>query len=152
MNILRLLWTAINRYPLLTDTILTSALAGLAILSLLSNWELGQKVSFLLAVFLTLMLITPLILRRYFPLAVLIFMMVVEIYYRFLLIPEPRYTAYAVLFAVASAAAFGNKQWRTWVIGTVILIEMIAILFLAIVYPESGWLKGTPLAQFLQLL
>jgi len=29
---------------------------------------------------------------------------------------------------------------------------MIAIMSLAIVYPESGWLKGTPLAQFLQLL
>ena len=151
MNILRLLWTAINRYPLLTDTLLTSALAGIAILSLLSNWELGQKLSFLLAVFLTLMLITPLILRRYFPLAVLIFMMVVEIYYRFLLIPEPRYTAYAVLFAVASAAAFGNRKWRTWVIGVVILIEMIAIVYLGL-FTDSGWLKGTILSQFLQLL
>lgn len=152
MNILRSLWIAINRYPLLTDIILTSALASLAILSLLSSWEPGQEISFLIAVFLTLLLIVPLILRRHFPLAVLIFMMVVEIYYRFLLIPEFRYTAYAVLFAVASAAVFGQRQWRTWIIGTVILIEMTAIMSLAIVYPESGWLKGTPLAQFLQLL
>ena len=113
MNFVRLFWATINRHPLLTDTILTSALVGLAILSLFSSWEPGQKVSFLMAVFLTLMLIIPLILRRYFPLAVLIVMMVVEIYYRFLLIPEARYTAYALLFAVASAAAFGSRQWRT---------------------------------------
>jgi signal transduction histidine kinase len=146
------LWTVINRHPLITDAILASVLAGLAILSLVSNWEPGQKVSFFAAVFLTLMLIIPLILRRYFPLAILIFMMVVEIYYRFLLIPEPRYTAYALLFAVASAAAFGNGRWRAWIIGTVILIEMIAIMSLVIVYPDSGWLKDTPLAQFLQLL
>jgi signal transduction histidine kinase len=105
-----------------------------------------------MAVFLTVVLIIPLILRRYFPLAVLIFMMVVEIYYRFLLIPEPRYTAYALLFAVASAAAFGSKKWRTWVIGAFILIEMIAIMVLAIVYPESSWLRDTPLAQFLTYL
>jgi len=152
MSITKPLWTAINRYPLITDAILTSVLAALAVLSLISNWESGQKVPFIMAVFFTLMLIIPLIIRRHFPLAVLIFMMVVEIYYRFLLIPETRYTAYAVLFAVASAAAFGSKQWRAWVISAVILIEMIAIMSLAIVYPESGWLKGTPLAQFLQLL
>jgi len=152
MNFVRSFWTKINRHPLLTDTILTSALVGLAILSLFSSWELGQKVSFPMAVFLTVMLIIPLILRRYFPLAVLIFMMVVEIYYRFLLIPEFRYTAYALLFAVASAAAFGSRQWRTWVIGAFILIEMIAIMLLAIVYPESGWAQGTPLAQLLRYL
>jgi signal transduction histidine kinase len=152
MNIFKPLWAIINRYPLITDVTLTSVLAGLALLSLLANWVPGQKVTFFLAVLLTLMLIIPLILRRYFPLAVLMFMVVVEIYYRFLLIPEPRYTAYAVLFAVASAAAFGNKRWRAWVISLVILFEMIAVISLAIVYPESGWLKGTPLAQFLQLL
>jgi signal transduction histidine kinase len=152
MNIFKPLWAIINRYPLITDVTLTSVLAGLALLSLLANWVPGQKVTFFLAVLLTLMLIIPLILRRYFPLAVLMFMVVVEIYYRFLLIPEPRYTAYAVLFAVASAAAFGNKRWRPWVISLVILFEMIAVISLAIVYPESGWLKGTPLAQFLQLL
>jgi signal transduction histidine kinase len=152
MNIFKPLWAIINRYPLITDVTLTSVLAGLALLSLLANWVSGQKVTFFLAVLLTLMLIIPLILRRYFPLAVLMFMVVVEIYYRFLLIPEPRYTAYAVLFAVASAAAFGNKRWRPWVISLVILFEMIAVISLAIVYPESGWLKGTPLAQFLQLL
>jgi len=152
MNFIRLLWTKINRHPLLTDAILTFALVGLAILSLFSSWEPGQKVTFPMAVFLTILLIVPLILRRYFPLAVLIFMMVVEIYYRFLLIPEPRYTAYALLFAVASAAAFGSKQWKTWVIGTVILIEMIAIMVLAIVYPESGWSRDTSLAQSLTFL
>jgi signal transduction histidine kinase len=152
MNLFRPLWAIINRYPLITDVTLTSVLAGLALLSLLANWVPGQKVTFFLAVLLTLMLVIPLILRRYFPLAVLMFMVVVEIYYRFLLIPEPRYTAYAVLFAVASAAAFGNQRWRAWVISLVILFEMIAVISLAIVYPESGWLKGTPLAQFLQLL
>jgi len=152
MSITKPLWTAINRYPLITDAILTIILATLAVLSLISSWESGQKVPFIMAVTFTFMLIIPLIIRRHFPLAVLIFMTVVEIYYRFLLIPETRYTAYAVLFAVASAAAFGSKQWRAWVISAVILIEMIAIMSLAIVYPESGWLKGTPLAQFLQLL
>ncbi len=152
MNFVRLFWATINRHPLLTDTILTSALVGLAILSLFSSWELGQKVTFPMAVFLTVILIVPLILRRYFPLAVLIFMMVVEIYYRFLLIPEPRYTAYALLFAVATAAALGSRQRRTWVIGSVILIEMIAIMVLAIVYPESGWARDTPLAQSLTFL
>ena len=105
-----------------------------------------------MAVFLTILLIIPLILRRYFALAILIFMMVVEIYYRFLLIPESRYTAYAMLFAVASAAALGSKKWRTWVIGFFILIEMIAIIFLAIVYPESAWAWDTPLAQSLTFL
>jgi len=152
MNLFRPLWNMINRYPLITDATLASVLAGLATLSLLVNWEPGQKIPFPLAVLLTLMLIAPLILRRYFPLAVLTFMVVVEIYYRFLLIPEPRYTAYAVLFAVASAAAFGSRNWRVWVISFVILIEMIAIISLAVIYPESGWLKGAPLAQFLQLL
>jgi signal transduction histidine kinase len=152
MNSIRLFWTTINRRPLLTDTILTFALVGLAILSLFSGWEPGQRVSYIMAVFLTVVLITPLILRRYVPLAVLIFMMVVEICYRFLLIPEPTFTAYALLFAVASAAAFGSGQRRTWVIGAFILIEMIAIMVLAIVYPESGWLKDTPLAQFLTYL
>lgn len=152
MNLIRLFWTKINRNPLLTDTILTFALVGLAILSLVSGWEPGQRVSYMMAVFLTVVLITPLILRRYFPLAVLIFMMVVEILYRFLLIPEPRYTAYALLFAVGSAAAFGSRRWRTWVIGAFILIEMIAVMALAIVYPESGWLQDTPLAQFLTYL
>jgi signal transduction histidine kinase len=152
VNFIRSFWATINRHPLLTDIILTSALVGLAILSLYLNWQPGQKVSFPTAVFLTLILIIPLILRRYFPLAVLISMMVVEICYRFLLIPEPRYTAYALLFAVASAAAFGSRQWRTWVIGIFILIELIAIMVLAIVYPESGWAGATPLAQFLTYL
>ena len=105
-----------------------------------------------MAVFLTVMLIIPLLLRRQIPLAVLLFMMVVEIYYRFLLIREPRYTAYAMLFAVASAAAFGSRRWRTWVIGAFILIEIIAIMALAIVYPESRWLQDTPLGQFLTYL
>ena len=149
MNFVRLVWATINRHPWLTDTILTSALVGLAILSLFSHWEPGQRVAFPMAVFLTVMLTIPLILRRYFPLAVVIFMMVVEIYYRFLLIPEYRYTAYALLFAVASAAALGSRQWRTWVVASVILIEMIAIMVLAIVYPESGWAQDTPLARSL---
>jgi signal transduction histidine kinase len=152
MNPFKSLWTTINRYPLITDAILTSVLVGLALLSLLANWEPGQKVSFFLAASLTFMLIIPLILRRYFPLAVLMFMAIVEIYYRFLLVPEVRYTAYAVLFAVASAAAFGSKKWRAWIISFVILFEMIAIISLSIVYPDSGWLKGSFLAQFLQLL
>ena len=152
MNPIRLFWTTINRHPWLTDTILTCALVSLAILNLFSGWEPGQKVSFLMAVFLTILLTIPLILRRYFPLAVLIFMMVVEIYYRFLLIPENLYTAYALLFAVASAAALGSRRWRTWVIGAFILIEMIAIMLLTIVYPESGWARATPLAQSLLFL
>ena len=151
MRILRRFWEPIGRHHIVTDAILVSVLAVLAVLNLLSNWQTGQQVSFHLAVFLTLMLILPLILRRYFPLAVLMFMTVVEIYYRFLLIPEPRYTAYALLFAVASAAAFGSKQWRAWVISFVILIEIIAILLLGLL-PQSGWLKGTLLAQVLQLL
>jgi signal transduction histidine kinase len=152
MNFIKQLWTKINRHPLLTDILLVSALVSLAILSLFSGWEPGQKVTFAMAVFLTILLIVPLVLRRYFPLAVLIFMMVVEIYYRFLLIPEPRYTAYAMLFAVASAAALGSRQWRTWVIGIFILVEMIAIMTLAIVYPESGWSRDTSLGQTLTFL
>jgi signal transduction histidine kinase len=152
MNFIRSFWTKINRHPLLTDTILTCVLLGLAILSLFSSWEPGQKASFPMAVFLTVMLIIPLMLRRYFPLAVLIFMMVVEIYYRFLLIPELRYTAYAMLFAVASAAALGSRRWRAWAIGAFISIEMVAIVVLAIVYPESGWSPDTRLNQSLMFL
>jgi signal transduction histidine kinase len=145
-------WVKINSRPLLIDTILALIVATLAALSLISNWQPDQAVSFSTAMVLTLVLVLPLILRRYFPLVVLIFMAFVEIYYRFLLIPEGRYTAYAVLFAIASAAAFGQKRYRGWVIGGVIYFELSAILLLSVIYPGSGWLKDSFLAQFLQML
>jgi len=151
MNFLRQLWAAINRHPLITDIVLAFALAGLALLSLLSNWESGQLVPYSVAVLLTLLLILPLVLRRRFPIAVLLFIAAIEICYRLLYIPEPRYTAYTVLFAIASAAAFGNRRWRTWAIAAVVVIEMFLILYLTL-FTESGWFKGTILSQFLQLL
>ncbi len=151
MKSLRHLWIIIDRHPLITDVILASVLAGLALLSLAAGWESGQQVAFITALLLTLVLILPLMARRYFPLAVLLFMTAIELYYRFLFIPEPRYTGYALLFAVASAAAFGRRQWRTWVISAVIFIEMTAILYLGL-FSDSGWLKDSIPAQLLQLL
>jgi signal transduction histidine kinase len=151
MKSLRHLWILIDRHPLTTDVILASVLAGLALLSVAANWGSGQQVTFITALLLTLVLILPLMARRYFPLAVLLFMTAIELYYRFLLIPEPRYTAYALLFAVASAAAFGRRQWRTWVISAVIFIEMTAILYLGL-FSDSGWVQGSIPAQVLQLL
>ncbi len=111
---------SIDQYPAVTDLVIALVLLGLALLNLTVHWDLGeQDIHWMGATALTVGVILPLALRRRMPLMVLVFTTAVLIGHRQFDIPEGNFTGNAVLFSFLSAAAFGNRKWRTWLLAAV---------------------------------
>jgi signal transduction histidine kinase len=114
---IRQIWEDINRHVLIVDGAIAAVFTGLALLNLLIAWQVFQPVHISLAIALTVIATAPLVLRRRFPLTVLLITTAIVILYRLLDIPEGTITAYAVLLALFGAGAFGSPRWRTSVRG-----------------------------------
>jgi len=138
MRLIKNIWSWINTYPLVTDSIITLVLIGLSMYNLMMGWEFTQPVPLVVAVILTLALLVPLVCRRRFPLIVLIAITVVMAVYRNLDIPEGTFTAYAFLFAFFSAGAYGSRRWRNWIRSFSIVATIVSLVYL-IFYVNDTW-------------
>ena len=110
MSLVRQLWAGMKRRPLIIDGAIALFLSVLALILLWYYWEFSQPVHPVLAVVFTLAVILPLTLRRRFPIAILLVITVLLHVYRLLDIPEGTATAYALLFALFSAGAYGRRR------------------------------------------
>lgn len=103
-----------NLHPKGTDLLVTAAFAGLAFLNLYVNWGAQPDIPPVFAILLTLLIMLPLLYRRNYPLAVLMFMTAGILVFRWFNIPESSFTVYALLLAFFSAGAYGQKKYRNW--------------------------------------
>jgi len=147
---------------LITDGAIALLLSALALVILWYRWEYTQPVHPALAVGLTLAVILPLILRRRFPLIVLLVITALLNYYRLLDIPEGTATAYALLLALFGAGAYGSQRWRTWARGISVASVAVCLTYLLFIrlptdtslfsYEENqvlGWIATILLNLFL---
>ena len=147
---------------MITDGAIALFLSALALILLWYRWEYTQPVHPALAVGLTLAVILPLILRRRFPLVVLLVIAALVNYYRLLDIPEGTATAYALLLALFGAGAYGSQRWRTWARGVSVASVAVCLTYLLFIrlptntslfsYEENqilGWLATILLNLFL---
>ena len=147
---------------MITDGAIALLLSALALVILWYRWEYTQPVHPALAVGLTLAVILPLILRRRFPLIVLLVITALLNYYRLLDIPEGTATAYALLLALFGAGAYGSQRWRTWARGISVASVAVCLTYLLFIrlptdtslfsYEENqvlGWIATILLNLFL---
>ena len=120
-----------------TDILITLAFAVLALLNLYVNWGTGSGLSSFFAVLLTLLVILPLIVRRRYPLGVLIFMTLAVITFREFNIPESPFINYALLLAFFNAGAYGRLRFRNWTRGASVFI-VIGFLTYSIFFQQRG--------------
>jgi signal transduction histidine kinase len=142
VSILKKIASWLNHHPITTDCVVALALAGLAFLNLWINWGTDSRISLILAIALTLLVILPLIMRRRYPLTVLMVMTIALIAYRYFNISESSFTSYALLLAFFGAGAYGHRRWRNWVRGlaaTAVITMLTYFLFFA----ERSWIFPT---------
>jgi signal transduction histidine kinase len=162
MKLIKRILLASSQHPLITDGAMALLLSTLALVILWYRWEYTQPVHPALAVGLTLAVILPLILRRRFPLIVLLIITTLLNYYRLLDIPEGTATAYALLLALFGAGAYGSQRWRTWARGISVVSVAVCLTYLLFIrlptdtslfsYEENqvlGWLATILLNLFL---
>jgi|WetSurMetagenome_2_1015567.scaffolds.fasta_scaffold04299_4 signal transduction histidine kinase len=120
--------SAVDRHPLITDSVVALVLTGLASLNLWLNWNyFSPDVHPALAVVLVILGVMPLAFRRKFPISVLIFASFIRIIKIILEIPEG-FSDNALFLALLSAAAFGGR-WRNWACGTSFLVIIGSITY-----------------------
>ena len=162
MKLIKRILLASSQHPLITDGSIGLLLSALALVILWYRWEYTQPVHPALAVGLTLAVILPLILRRRFPLIVLLVITALLNYYRLLDIPEGTATAYALLLALFGAGAYGSQRWRTWARGISVASIAVCLTYLLFIrlptdtslfsYEENqvlGWIATILLNLFL---
>ena len=106
--------------------------------NLMMGWEFAQPVPLYVAIILTIVLLVPLAFRRRFPLAVLVIISIMIVIYRYLDIPEGTFTAYAFIFALFNAGAYGNRKWRNWIRSFSIVIAVLNLVYM-IFYVNDTW-------------
>ncbi|MFH1775858.1 MAG: sensor histidine kinase [Chloroflexota bacterium] len=151
MELFKKAWVGIRRHPTITDGVIALILAVLALLNLWINWRLSQPVHLGLAVGLTLIIILPLTLRRRFPLALLLVMTALLVLYRNLDIPEGSFTAYALILALFSAGAYGNRRWRNWARSVSMAVVTVSLAHL-VFFANTSFRMDAVLSQLLILL
>ncbi len=146
MKTLKTLWSSINKYPLVTDSLLTLLIAVLAFFSIRAWWSLQPPpVHTLLAVTLVSLEIVPLTLRRVFPSAALLVIAAAAFTLQILNIPEMNFLAIASIIAIFSAAAYGGHR-RNLACGISVVAIMGIIVYAAFfsdtVFPINRFLLG----------
>jgi len=140
------LWTTINKYPLITDSLLMLVIAALAFFSLRAYWALQTlPVHMLLAVTLVSLEIIPLALRRVFPSVALLIIATAAFTVQVLEVPEMNFVAIATIIAIFSAAAYGGRR-RNLACGISVVAIMSTIVYTAffsdMVFPINRFLLG----------
>ncbi len=111
MKRFKTLWKMINKYPLISDGILTLALAVLAFFVLRAYWALQPlPVNTLLAATMVSLLIIPLAWRRIFPTAVLLIITIATVAIVVLNVPEMGFVSITSIITIFSAAAYGGRR------------------------------------------
>ena len=143
----------IDRYPAVTDLVFAMVLLFLALLSLTAVWDLGeQEIHWIGATVLTIGVVLPLALRRRIPLIVMVFSSALLILYRELEIPEGTLTGNSALLYVLSAAAFGDRKWRSRVIALNYVALMGYITYRVATADLSSFEGNAPLFKVLSLV
>jgi signal transduction histidine kinase len=143
MNLARIV-AALRRHPLIADVTLAAALAALAVLTALAlvvPWARGKAPSTPLIVAWAVALAAPLVVRRRWPLAVLV--VTTAHFTRYWAVGQVNEIASWVVLGVAvySAAAYGNRRWAPWVSG-LCLLSLTAIGVL-----QSAWAQSIGVAE-----
>ncbi len=112
MNRLSRLWQSLDRNPIVTDAVLAVVLSALALIELRLSWDFVQPLAGWLAALLTVATIAPLVLRRRYPILVLIVITLMLVLYYSLEMPGNTATANVQLIALYGAGAYGSARWR----------------------------------------
>ena len=148
MSYLSQKWVAIDRRPMVTDTVIALVLLSLALLELRLMYPIfeeqplavrDEQIGPFYSVLMVCALYLPLIWRRRFPIAVLLLALSVFVPYRLLEVPEVRFSGNLMLFVLASGAAFSDSRWRA---------PVIALFFAVIIAMFVRALILTDLSQF----
>ena len=137
VKILKRIANWFSLHPAGTDILVALVFAGLALLNLYINWGTDSQLSSIYAIALTLLVILPLIVRRHYPLGVLLFMTFAIIAFRAFSIPESSFTVYALLLAFFGAGAYGQQRYRNWV-RAISAILVIGLLTYSVFFQQRG--------------
>jgi signal transduction histidine kinase len=124
-------------HPISTDILVTFAFAVLALLNFYVNWGADSSIPVIWAVVLTLLIVLPLLFRRFYPLPVLGLITIGIMIYRYFNIPESSFTFYALLLAYFGAGAYGKRNYRDWVRAAAGLV-VIGMLAYSVFFVETG--------------
>jgi len=147
MKSFKTIWSTINKYPLIADSLLMLVIGTLAFLDLRAYWaSQPPPVHLFLAVTLVSLEIIPLALRRVFPSAALLIITAAAFTLQVLNIPEMNFVAIVSIIAIFSAAAYGGRL-RNLACGISVVAIMGTIvytyLFSGTVLPINRFLLGT---------